>query len=520
MFNSNILDVAIGMIFIYLLLSVMCSAANEMIELMLKKRAIDLERGIRELLKPGSASGKADIVQQLYDHALINNLFGGSYAESKIKTRFPWLRLRRTQLPSYIPARSFALALMDLAALPQAADFKADPEAAVEPPTDQPVSGAACAMVASRVPASAAPFVVTQPADPGAPPTNTVPAAGETAPPPPPGSAGNALTPLRTAIADNKLLPAVTRRSLITLLDAAGNDVAKARENIENWYNSSMDRVSGWYKRRAQVTIFIIGVFVAIAVNVDTITIAKRLSTDKALRESLVSAADAYAKANAETTATPTPTPTPAPDENVPNESTTAPATSTPTPQAGEAPTPRPTATPRATATPRPTATPAPLPAACVTDPNSKECEAAKKQQVAEELEKACQDPNSAQCLVAKTCTEPDTAACQQARGLEIACKDPAAPKCKYLSTQLQIQSLGLPIGWDDKTDPKRNFTGWHLGPGGWWEQFKWHWLGWLLTALAISLGAPFWFDLLNKFIVIRSAVKPHEKSPEEKSKD
>ena len=53
----------------------------------------------------------------------------------------------------------------------------------------------------------------------------------------------------------------------------------------------------------------------------------------------------------------------------------------------------------------------------------------------------------------------------------------------------------------------------------GWWDQVKWHWLGWILTALAISLGAPFWFDLLNKFIVIRSAVKPHEKSPEESSK-
>jgi hypothetical protein len=44
--------------------------------------------------------------------------------------------------------------------------------------------------------------------------------------------------------------------------------------------------------------------------------------------------------------------------------------------------------------------------------------------------------------------------------------------------------------------------------------------IGWLLTALAVSLGAPFWFDLLNKFIVIRSAVKPREKSPEEESKD
>ena len=50
MFNSTILDVAIGMIFVYLLLSLICSAAHEMIEYWLKKRASDLERGVRELL--------------------------------------------------------------------------------------------------------------------------------------------------------------------------------------------------------------------------------------------------------------------------------------------------------------------------------------------------------------------------------------------------------------------------------------------------------------------------------------
>jgi hypothetical protein len=33
-------------------------------------------------------------------------------------------------------------------------------------------------------------------------------------------------------------------------------------------------------------------------------------------------------------------------------------------------------------------------------------------------------------------------------------------------------------------------------------------------------LGAPFWFDVLNKFMVIRSTVKPHEKRPEEASED
>ncbi|MFN2598074.1 MAG: hypothetical protein ABR563_12915, partial [Pyrinomonadaceae bacterium] len=43
---------------------------------------------------------------------------------------------------------------------------------------------------------------------------------------------------------------------------------------------------------------------------------------------------------------------------------------------------------------------------------------------------------------------------------------------------------------------------------------------GLFLTGLAISQGAPFWFDLLNKFMVIRSTVKPKEKSPDEASKD
>jgi hypothetical protein len=46
--------------------------------------------------------------------------------------------------------------------------------------------------------------------------------------------------------------------------------------------------------------------------------------------------------------------------------------------------------------------------------------------------------------------------------------------------------------------------------------------LGWMLTAAAGSLGAPFWFDLLNKFITIRSAgKKPEEKEAEkQKAKD
>jgi hypothetical protein len=37
-------------------------------------------------------------------------------------------------------------------------------------------------------------------------------------------------------------------------------------------------------------------------------------------------------------------------------------------------------------------------------------------------------------------------------------------------------------------------------------------WLGFVITALAISLGAPFWFDLLNKFVRLRGSGDDPEK--------
>jgi hypothetical protein len=73
-------------------------------------------------------------------------------------------------------------------------------------------------------------------------------------------------------------------------------------------------------------------------------------------------------------------------------------------------------------------------------------------------------------------------------------------------SNLAELNALGLPIGLH-KTDLDPPMVLRHLP-------------GWLLTALAVSLGAPFWFDLLNKFMVVRSTVKPDEKSGQEASKD
>jgi hypothetical protein len=68
------------------------------------------------------------------------------------------------------------------------------------------------------------------------------------------------------------------------------------------------------------------------------------------------------------------------------------------------------------------------------------------------------------------------------------------------------VNNVGIPLGW--------HHGDWSVDHG--LNMF----VGWLLTAIAISLGAPFWFDILNKVMVVRSTVKPREKSHDEGSKD
>jgi hypothetical protein len=57
----------------------------------------------------------------------------------------------------------------------------------------------------------------------------------------------------------------------------------------------------------------------------------------------------------------------------------------------------------------------------------------------------------------------------------------------------------------------------------GWKHKFlsaedvgDWFWaiIGWIITALAISLGAPFWFDLLNKLVKLRSSTQIESRNP------
>jgi hypothetical protein len=324
-FGSAMLEVAIGLIFVFLLVSIICSAIREGIEARLKTRAAYLERGIRELLHDAAGKGLA---RTLYEHPLISSLYSEKYTPGERATGSPTLLAKGAGLPSYIPARSFATALMDIAAR------GVDPALGSDPRT--PVMS---------------------------------------------------LESVRANIINLECEP--VQRVMLTAIDTAHGNLDHARLNIEAWFDSGMDRVSGWYKRSTQWIIFWIALFVAVALNVNTITIVDFLYRDDTARAAIVARAEA-------------------------------------------------------------------------------------------------------------------------------ASADTAFITRNYAEARQELEALSLPIGWA---------SGWGAPgrPSGWldvWNGLFGPLFGWLLTALAATMGAPFWFDLLNKVMVIRSTVKPHEKSPEEGSED
>lgn len=301
--SLQMLDVVIGMAFVYLLLSLICSAICELIEAKLKCRAKDLERGIRELLK----DEKGEWAKKIYEHPLVYGLFKGEYDPTK-KSKKNGRERVKPDLPSYIPPRNFALALMDV----------------VSPST-----------------------------------------AGSGSTP--------SLKPLQEAI---ESLPPYLKQALRPLVNTAGDDIDKARENIEAWYNSAMDRVAGWYKRHTQWILLILAFVVTVAANVDTLAIVDSLSRDSVLRAAVVAQAQEAVKES---------------DQTVGN------------------------------------------------------------------LDE------------------------------------------KFLSAK----QFGLPMGWSHIEFKQPNFTF-----KGFCGLVFSHIVGWIITAFAISLGAPFWFDILNMFMVARSTIK------------
>jgi hypothetical protein len=99
------------------------------------------------------------------------------------------------------------------------------------------------------------------------------------------------LADVEEALHKNCDLPADLRKALLALTTGAKGDIATFRKNVEAWYDDTMARVSGWYKRHVRWITIAIAVVLVLAFNLSAVGIARSLYTDQALRGAVVTQA-------------------------------------------------------------------------------------------------------------------------------------------------------------------------------------------------------------------------------------
>jgi hypothetical protein len=75
--------------------------------------------------------------------------------------------------------------------------------------------------------------------------------------------------------------------ALLALLRAANGDYARLQKQIATWFDAYIDRVGGEYKRRSQIVLAVIAIFVVGILNIDSFKVFKQLSSQPAIATAL-----------------------------------------------------------------------------------------------------------------------------------------------------------------------------------------------------------------------------------------
>ncbi len=444
------LDVAIGLVFVYLMLSLVCTAANELLSQWFNSRATTLKAGIDALLRnvtdPIDTEKEAQLVKQaLTAHAAkeseITSQAPTEYAAWKVAARVAedaalvyeqvCARLRTIESGIFAPLTSAIPELDGLRPdsalgaaremLEKAESIRAQAAAALDAVRPGATSmletlrGAAARndallklatlydhpLVAglSQLPWRLFPWDVKVRIPSYIPTQTFTHALIDTIAPASSGSP-TPLLEVRRALA---YLPEHVGRPLLLSLNEAQGDLEKFRASVSLWYDNTMERVSGLYKRKTKLTVLMFAAIIALFTNADTVAIVRALSSNKSLRDAIVAQAEVTVQSRNEAAAQPTTTP--------------------------------------------------PL-------------------------------SDSAR----------------------------AAAITKSIS---DLKALGIPLGYlplDSATKATIAQAPFFGSPSKigmyielYWPQLRKAWIGLLLTTLALSLGAPFWFDILNKVVNVRA---------------
>ncbi|MEP7108531.1 MAG: hypothetical protein ABI760_11125 [Ferruginibacter sp.] len=410
MIDNLALDIVIGLIFIYLLYSLLATVLSEIIATYIGLRARNLKEAVDRMLNDEKEEHKG-LLSRLGDSFKLtknpkNSRITNFYNHPEIKY------LGSTgifKIPSQFKAVSFSKTLLNLLNETGYKTLMLNGNAKMKDPDEGDIK---------EIP-------VTQ------------------------LSKERIIAALDAIIADHKketgkekekiVLDEETAKYVLNLWFDSYGDLVKFKLHLEAWFDRTMEQCLEWYKRKIQIILLILGFMMAWFFNADTFTIISKLSKDDKARERLVSMANAYAENNKE-------------------KLTVAEVDGT----VGERQ---------------------------LQDYNAK---LDSLLGVKKELE---QDIANANSILGLGGWAPDT--------VNVSVDDKTGNR--IYTPQIDRNSLSEedkkitsgPIGFD--TSKKWSYF---------FRLFIHHFFGFLITAIAISLGAPFWFDLLNKIMKLRTSVK------------
>jgi len=258
---TTIIQVAIGMIFVWVILAVITSQIQEWVASIFVWRASMLEDTIKQLL------GDPALKDKVYAHPLIQGLYTNN---GKRK-------------PAGIPKDKFALVLFG--------EIMSSSTTATEGQSLETVSEETGTVAENTV------TTVTD-ADISK-VENTLTTVQNTI-----TDVENTFKKLKNKVSDlkgeNKVPPELKKfvDTLDTLLigieekkDDATYTITEARQRVESWFDDSMERLGGAYRRRMQIVAIIAGIVIAAALNVDTGAIMTSLWRDPVLRQAVITQA-------------------------------------------------------------------------------------------------------------------------------------------------------------------------------------------------------------------------------------
>ena len=466
MFNSSVLDVAIGLIFVYLLMGLMCTMVNEWLAQAFNTRADTLKEGVRRLLHAPPDGTYLVRSADINVAALAKRLakandkltqavgpFDPEQQSSLDQFQKALADNPAAQVPNGLAAAlaNKLSALLSQPGLDQKIDLSSvTPETRAEI-AKQP-KGNDLLRINRALLSEAYPDEITSLSDafyshplikslarPGSHPAYVPPktfaltlldifAKGQAAA----GATEQTLAQIRASI--NNLPDSDVKKSLQALLMHGGDSVENIEAKLEGWFNDSMDRVSGWYKNKVQIWTIVVASLITIFANADTIQIAQKLMINPALRAKIAQEAKTVSA----------------------SVDQTAPALT--------------------------------------------------------EREKADLGSFTGWTDDFRVFHRLDACANQALRGhglSEEQCRAQSDEKAKA------NPNPSFAAEWFNDAFPGTRLVSAVAFP--WlWAVVPSHLVGWIMTAIAASLGAPFWFDTLNRFMNVRAAGT----SPAEKGKD